>query len=124
MLVSPHGAQLTNLFLMDRNSSVMEFFPKGWLKLAGVGQRVFQWGANWSGMRHEGTWHDPVGETCEFLDTDRRCMSVYKNAMIGHNETYFGEWARRVLDKVNNRMKQNITEHNNHGYDSLDECRC
>ncbi|XP_033144167.1 uncharacterized protein LOC103862242 [Brassica rapa] len=124
VLVSPHGAQLTNLFLMDRNSSVMEFFPKGWLKLAGVGQRVFQWGANWSGMRHEGTWHDPVGETCEFLDTDRRCMSVYKNAMIGHNETYFGEWARRVLDKVNNRMKQNITEHNNHGYDSLDECRC
>ncbi|KAJ4880703.1 Glycosyltransferase AER61 [Raphanus sativus] len=112
VLVSPHGAQLTNLFLMDRNSSVMEFFPKGWLKLAGVGQRVFQWEANWSGMRHEGAWHDSFGETCKFPDTDRRCMSlVYKNAMIGYNETYFGEWARLVLSKVPEHSK---------GYGSLD----
>ncbi|CAA7055709.1 unnamed protein product [Microthlaspi erraticum] len=68
VLVSPHGAQLTNLVLMDKNSSVMEFSPKGWLKLAGVGQLVYKWGANWSGMRHEGSWHDPVGETCQFPD--------------------------------------------------------
>ncbi|KAK1370278.1 Glycosyltransferase AER [Heracleum sosnowskyi] len=39
ILISPHGAQLTNLFLMDKNSSVMEFFPKGWLKLAGEVKR-------------------------------------------------------------------------------------
>ncbi|CAN6826716.1 hypothetical protein Bca4012_007726 [Brassica carinata] len=114
VLVSPHGAQLTNLFLMDRNSSVMEFFPKGWLKLAGVGQLVYKWGANWSGMRHEGAWHDPFGETCKFPGTDKRCMSlVYKNAMIGYNETYFGEWARLVLSKV--------PEHNK-GNGSLDVC--
>ncbi|XP_033134033.1 uncharacterized protein LOC103834470 [Brassica rapa] len=123
VLVSPHGAQLTNLFLMDRNSSVMEFFPKGWLKLAGVGQLVYKWGANWSGMRHEGAWHDPFGETCKFPDTDKRCMSlVYKNAMIGYNETYFGEWARLVLGKVNIRKKEEIPEHNHVSLDVCSQC--
>lgn len=54
------------------------------------------------------------GETCKFPDTDRRCMSlVYKNAMIGYNETYFGEWARLVLSKVPEHSK---------GYGSLDVC--
>ncbi|KAJ0247323.1 Uncharacterized protein HA466_0167510 [Hirschfeldia incana] len=121
VLVSPHGAQLTNLVLMDRNSSVMEFYPKGWLKLAGVGQFVYQWGANWSGMRHEGSWRDPVGETCQFLDTDRRCMSVYKNGKIGYNETYFGNWARSVLERV--KIMKDVVERNQ-DYDSLNECMC
>ncbi|XP_024022954.1 uncharacterized protein LOC112092041 [Morus notabilis] len=30
IVASPHGAQLTNMIFMDRNSSVMEFFPKDW----------------------------------------------------------------------------------------------
>ncbi|OMO85200.1 hypothetical protein CCACVL1_10360 [Corchorus capsularis] len=68
ILVSPHGAQLTNLFLMDRNSSVLEFFPKGWLESAGVGQYVFQWMSSWSGMKHRGTWRDPDGEICPYPD--------------------------------------------------------
>lgn len=100
ILVSPHGAQLTNMFLMDRNSSVMEFFPKGWLKLAGVGQYVFHWIASWSGMRHQGAWQDPNGENCTYSEDDRRCMSIYKNGRIGYNETYFSEWARNVLNEV------------------------
>ncbi|KAJ0099771.1 hypothetical protein Patl1_21579 [Pistacia atlantica] len=83
ILVSPHGAQLTNMFLMDRNSSVMEFFPKGWLKLAGVGQYVYHWIASWSGMRHQGAWRDPDGEKCSFPKYDRRCMSIYKSGRIG-----------------------------------------
>ncbi|XP_009366352.2 uncharacterized protein LOC103956133 [Pyrus x bretschneideri] len=100
VLVSPHGAQLTNMFLMNRNSSVMEFFPKGWLKLAGVGQYVFHWIASWSGMRHKGAWRDPVGDPCEFGEDDRRCMSIYKSGKIGHNETYLTQWTRDVLNEV------------------------
>ncbi|GAB2267998.1 hypothetical protein Dimus_002975 [Dionaea muscipula] len=109
VLVSPHGAQLTNMFLMDRNSSVMEFFPRGWLKLAGIGQYVYHWIASWSGMRHQGAWRDPTGtgdsgEQCQYREDDRRCMSVFKNARISHNATYFAEWARNVLtDQVNVR---------------------
>lgn len=100
ILVSPHGAQLTNMFLMDRNSSVMEFFPKGWLKLAGVGQFVYHWIASWSGMKHRGAWRDPDGDHCPYPDDDRRCMSIYKSSKIGTNETYFGEWAKNVLHEV------------------------
>ncbi|KAK7250538.1 hypothetical protein RIF29_33041 [Crotalaria pallida] len=60
ILISPHGAQLTNMFLMEKNSSVMEFFPKGWQKLAGVGQYVYRSIASWAGMKHEGSWRGPI----------------------------------------------------------------
>lgn len=106
ILVSPHGAQITNMFLMDRNSSLMEFFPKGWLKLAGVGQLVFQWMASWSGMKHQGTYRDPNGEHCPYAEDDRRCMSIFKNGKIGHNKTYFREWARIVLSEVQIRKNE------------------
>ncbi|KAF8404673.1 hypothetical protein HHK36_009561 [Tetracentron sinense] len=107
ILVSPHGAQLTNMFLMDRNSSVMEFFPKGWLKLAGVGQYVYHWIASWSGMRHQGAWRDPNGDQCPYPDDDRRCFSIYKSGKIGYDETVFTEWARNVISKVKiNKMEE------------------
>ncbi|KAL6329629.1 hypothetical protein AAG906_022850 [Vitis piasezkii] len=89
ILVSPHGAQLTNTFLMDKNSSVMEFFPKGWLKLAGVGQYVYHWIAN-----------------------DHRCMPIYKNGRIGYNDTFFEEWARNVLMKVKTRKMEEALNKN------------
>ncbi|KAJ8764723.1 hypothetical protein K2173_009108 [Erythroxylum novogranatense] len=108
ILVSPHGAQLTNMFLMDRNSSVMEFFPKGWLKLAGVGQFVYHWIASWSAMRHQGAWRDPDGDDCPYPEDDRRCMSIYKGGKIGFNETYFGEWARNVLNEVKARKLEEL----------------
>ncbi|KAL3635332.1 hypothetical protein CASFOL_019879 [Castilleja foliolosa] len=97
ILISAHGAQLTNVIFMDRNSSVMELFPKGFLEHAGVGQYVYHWLASWSGMRHEGVWRDPVGDQCPFPENDPRCMAVYKNNRVGHNETYFSEWAAKVL---------------------------
>ncbi|KAI3715859.1 hypothetical protein L6452_22847 [Arctium lappa] len=112
ILVSPHGAQLTNLFLMDRNSSVMEFFPKGWLKLAGVGQLVYQWMASWSGMKHQGTWRDPDGEHCPYPDDDRRCMSIYKHGQIGYNETYFAYWTSKVLNEVKMRKLEEASKGN------------
>ncbi|KAH6823607.1 transmembrane protein [Perilla frutescens var. hirtella] len=97
IVISAHGAQLSNMILMDRNSSVMELFPKGWKELAGVGQYVYHWLASWSGMKHEGAWRDPHGAPCPYPDHDRRCMSVFKNGLIGHNHTYFSEWARNVI---------------------------
>ncbi|KAL2231486.1 uncharacterized protein LOC105155208 [Sesamum indicum] len=110
IVISAHGAQLSNMILMDRNSSVMELFPKGWLELAGVGQYVHHWLASWSGMRHEGAWRDPIGDHCPFPEDDRRCMSVFKNGRIGHNESYFSEWARNVLnDQVKLKMAQNVS---------------
>ncbi|XP_051144380.1 uncharacterized protein LOC127260603 [Andrographis paniculata] len=122
ILVSSHGAQLSNMILMDRDSSVMEFFPKGWLELAGVGQYVHHWLASWSGMVHEGAWRDPEGEHCPFPDKDRRCMSVYKNGKIGHNETYFSEWAKRVLNGVELRKKRGLAALQNSPVSGL--CGC
>lgn len=108
ILISPHGAQLTNMFLMDKNSSVLEFFPKGWLKVAGIGQYVYHWIASWSGMKHQGAWRDPDGDPCPYSDDDKRCMSIYKNAKIGYNKTYFSEWARLVLNEVRIRKKEEL----------------
>ncbi|CBI38223.3 unnamed protein product, partial [Vitis vinifera] len=113
ILVSPHGAQLTNMFLMDRNSNVMEFFPKGWLKLAGVGQYVYHWIASWSGMKHEGAWRDPNGDDCPYPEDDRRCMSIYKNGRIGYNDTFFEEWARNILVEVKTRKMEEALNKNN-----------
>ncbi|KAJ4848938.1 hypothetical protein Tsubulata_034174 [Turnera subulata] len=121
ILVSPHGAQLTNMFLLDRNSSVMEFFPKGWLKLAGVGQYVFHWIASWSGMRHQGAWRDPDGDPCPYPDDDRRCMSIYKHGKIGFNETYFSDWARSVLHEVKARK---LVEASNKSSALTPSCAC
>ena len=110
ILISPHGAQLANLFLMDRNSSVMEFFPKGWLKLAGVGQFVFQWMASWCGMKHQGTWHDPDGAYCQYTEDDRRCMTLYKKGTIGYNETHFSRWGANVLNEVKRLKLEGVSQ--------------
>ncbi|GFP87050.1 hypothetical protein PHJA_000848800 [Phtheirospermum japonicum] len=113
ILITAHGAQLTNMIFMDRNSSVMELFPKGFLEHAGVGQYVYHWLASWSGMRHEGVWRDPVGDHCPFPEDDPRCMAVFKNNRVGHNETYFSEWAGNVLSSTRMRNKAMNTSRNN-----------
>ncbi|KAM7253040.1 hypothetical protein ACFE04_025658 [Oxalis oulophora] len=101
IVASPHGAQLTNMIFMDRNSSVMEFFPNGWLELAGVGQYAHHWMADQSGMQHRGAWWDPHGEKeCPDPGQKSRCFSFYKDGKVGHNETYFAEWSRDVLNHV------------------------
>lgn len=104
VLVTQHGAQLTNMIFMDRNSSIMEFFPKAWLGYAGVGQYVYHWMADWAGMRHEGAWRDEMDEakditdhTCSFPPRESRCFMYYKDRQIGHNQTYLAHWACRVL---------------------------
>ncbi|CAA6665028.1 unnamed protein product [Spirodela intermedia] len=98
VLVSPHGAQLTNMIFMDQNSSVMEFFPNGWLEMGGPGQYVYHWLAAKSGMRHMGAWRDPTGMACDLPKTDPRCFSLfYKDQLLGHNETHFINWTAAVL---------------------------
>lgn len=113
ILISPHGAQLTNMFFMDRNSSVMEFFPKGWLKLAGVGQYVYHWIASWSGMVHQGAWRDPDGDQCQYPDDDRRCMVIFKGGKIGYNESFFSKWAGNVLNEVKIRKAEEMVSKKN-----------
>ncbi|KAG0488559.1 hypothetical protein HPP92_007370 [Vanilla planifolia] len=107
ILVSPHGAQMTNMVFMDKNSSVMEFFPKGWLELAGAGQYVFRWLADWAGMRHEGQWRDSHGESCPFDNKDR-CFTFYKDGSIGHDEVFFSGWAARVIRETKERKLQDL----------------
>lgn len=101
ILASPHGAQLTNMLFMDRNSSIMEFFPKGWLELAGVDQYAYHWMADQSGMKHGGAWWDPNAEKeCPDPKQELECFNFYKDGQVGHNETYFAGWARTVLNQV------------------------
>ncbi|KAK3231003.1 hypothetical protein Dsin_002884 [Dipteronia sinensis] len=56
--------------------------------------------ANQSGMRHQGAWWDPVGEKeWPSPQHDPECFNFYKDGQVGHNETFFAEWARRVLNQ-------------------------
>lgn len=101
IVASPHGAQLTNMLFVDRSSRIMEFFPKGWLEHAGIGQYAHHWMANLSGMKHQGAWWEPKGEKqCPFPQQGPSCFDFYKNGRVGHNETFFAEWTRTVLEQV------------------------
>ncbi|KAK9098050.1 hypothetical protein Syun_025095 [Stephania yunnanensis] len=122
IVATPHGAQLTNMVFMDRNSSVMEFFPKGWLKHAGVGQYVFQWLASWAGISHEGAWWDPNGESCPYPENDFRCFTeIYKNGRVGYNESYFADWARRVIDAAKAKKQAQAS---NLQHEGSSNCEC
>nr|CAB3483063.1 unnamed protein product [Digitaria exilis] len=100
VLVSAHGAQLTNMLFMDRNSSVMEFYPLGWRQRAGGGQFVYRWMADRAGMRHEGSWWDPHGEPCPGSPD---ILSCYKDRKIGIDEAYFAKWAAKVFAAAKER---------------------
>lgn len=109
IVATTHGAQLTNMLLMDDNSSIMEFFPKGWFKLAGFGKYVYKWMAEQAGMRYRGAWWDPGSENeCSSTLQDSECfIRLYKDGLVGHNETYFAEWASSVLKQVRiSKLKQ------------------
>ncbi|KAJ3682457.1 hypothetical protein LUZ60_015030 [Juncus effusus] len=109
VVASPHGAQLTNLVFMNKNSSVMEFFPKGWKELAGVGQFVFRWISAYSAMCHVGTWYDPKGDKCPYNENGK-CMSFYKNRQIGHDEKFLSNWLARVLKEEKGRKLRKMGE--------------
>ena len=101
VVISVHGAQMTNIIFMSPGSRVMEMLPKGWQKYAGVGYQVFQWISNWIGLVHEGHWEDSEGPDCPFPDNngDGRCFLFFKNREVGLNATHLGEWTHKVLRK-------------------------
>lgn len=122
IVASPHGAQLTNMLFMDRNSSIMEFFPKGWLEHAGAGQYVYHWMADQSGMRHQGAWWDPhVDKECPSPKENLECFKFYKGGKVGHNETYFADWARKVLNEVKMRK---LMQASNNSQRNSNICTC
>ncbi|CAO2188345.1 unnamed protein product [Urochloa humidicola] len=100
VLVTPHGAQVTNLLFMDPNSSIMEFYPLGWRQRAGGGQFVYRWMASRAGMRHEGSWWDPHGEPCP---DSPDILSCYKSRQIGHDASYFAKWSAKVFASAKER---------------------
>ncbi|KAG6476236.1 uncharacterized protein LOC122022988 [Zingiber officinale] len=102
VLVSPHGAQLANLFLMEEKSSIMEFYPKGWSELAGAGQYVYRWMADAAGMQHKGSWQDPEGDQVECGDVvdQHKCFGLFKDGKIGVDEKYFTQWSATVLKEA------------------------
>ncbi|TVU05731.1 hypothetical protein EJB05_48910, partial [Eragrostis curvula] len=102
VLISSHGAQMTNLLFMEPGSSIMEFYPKGWRERAGGGQFVYRWMAAKAGMRHEGSWWDPDGEPCPGSDD---VLSCYKDRQIGMDADYFAQWAAKVFTMAKERKK-------------------
>ena len=98
ILATPYGAQMTNMIFMDKNSSLMEFFPSGWKEEAGPGQFAYHWLARESGMRHRGVWRDANGPVCDTPQDRSRCFSIYfKNQQIGHDEEHFFNWTAIVV---------------------------
>ncbi|WOK93439.1 hypothetical protein Cni_G02137 [Canna indica] len=126
VLASPHGAQLTNMFFMDKNSSIMEFFPRGWRELAGVGQYVYRWVADWSRMRHHGAWYDPGhGEReCPINATASSCFSFYKNSKLGHDEAFFSNWTARVLGEMRLYKLDLLSMKSTTNEDETQNCKC
>lgn len=110
------------MFFMDKNSSIMEFYPKGWKELAGAGQYVFRWMAEWAGMWHQGSWWEPdSGELCPSQTDKLQCFFSYKDIQIGHDEAYFARWASRVLGEVKERKTVAAAAETRENSDS---CRC
>ncbi|KAJ7295239.1 hypothetical protein O6H91_04G028000 [Diphasiastrum complanatum] len=104
ILVTSHGAQLTNIMFMSRGSSVMEMFPKGWLKFAGIGQNIYKWLTDWTGLHHEGAWHDTEGPDCPYPVTEvLPCLLFHKDLSVGLNETHLSTWTADVLQNFQRR---------------------
>ena len=99
ILVSAHGAQLTNIIFMSPGRRIMEIFPGGWLEYAGQGQYVYKNLVSWIGLHHEGFWRDPSTTPCPNPNDFKACCSYYKNQPIGLNETHIGTWLASVISK-------------------------
>lgn len=124
ILATVHGAQLADMIFMEKESSVMEMFPKGWLEFAGNGQNVFQWLASWSGMKHEGTWHDNEGPACPNPEKGiLHCFNFHKDVQVGHNETNLAGWTADVLQKFQNRTTHLATDSSGKDFVPL-KCPC
>ncbi|KAL2610831.1 hypothetical protein R1flu_022523 [Riccia fluitans] len=101
VLVSTHGAQLTNMMFMPKGSYVMEMMPKGWLEFAGVGQYIYSWLAEWTNLNHGGVWHDTEGPDCPYDSSETlKCFLFFKDRTVDHNQTQLAEWTSTTLEKA------------------------
>lgn len=126
ILVSAHGAQLTNMIFMNPGGRVLEMFPKGWLELAGSGQYIYRNLATMMGLKHEGFWRDPSTPNCTNPEQHGKCMSFYKFQKIGLNSTYVAAWLGKVIKDFRSQMhgvQQNATLAANIRKEP-DRCRC
>lgn len=109
VLITAHGAQLTNMMFMSPGTSVMEMYPKGWLEFAGIGQNIYKWLADWTSVVHEGAWRDPEGPDCPYPTTDTLpCLLFYKDREVGMNATYLAQWTRGVLHRFAERQRNEV----------------
>uniref|UniRef100_A0ACD5UGR1 Uncharacterized protein n=1 Tax=Avena sativa TaxID=4498 RepID=A0ACD5UGR1_AVESA len=122
VLISAHGAQMTNLLFMDRNSSIMELYPMGWRQRAGGGQFVFRGMASWAGMRHEGSWWDPAGDPCP--DGNPDILGCYKNRQIGMDEAYFSQFAAKVFNATKERKVGITSDASSKARGKVETCQC
>ncbi|KAJ4763750.1 transmembrane protein [Rhynchospora pubera] len=112
ILATPHGAQMTNMIFMERPGSLMEFYPTGWKEMAGGGQYVFRWLADWAGMRHQGSWWDDGGSACNGTSPKLECFASFKDRQIGHDAAYFSQWANKViLEMKENKRNASVALH-------------
>lgn len=101
VLVSTHGAQLTNMMFMSEGGYVMEMMPKGWLEFAGVGQYIYTWLAEWTRLKHEGIWRDTDGPDCPFDASETlKCFFFFKDIDVGLNRTHLALWTAQTLQKA------------------------
>ncbi|CAM6099363.1 unnamed protein product [Calypogeia fissa] len=106
VLVTTHGAQMTNMMFMSKGASVMELIPKGWLEFAGIGQYIYTWLASWANLHYEGVWRDPEGPDCPYPPSETLpCLLFHKDLEVGHNATHLAEWTRDVLRNFRERRE-------------------
>ncbi|XP_024401987.1 uncharacterized protein [Physcomitrium patens] len=97
ILVSVHGAQLTNMIFMSPGGRLMEMFPKGWLEFAGHGQFIYRQLARWNGLIHEGYWRDIHQPDCPNTADIGQCFTFYKDQDVGIDVEHISRWLRKVL---------------------------
>ncbi|KAF3327554.1 hypothetical protein FCM35_KLT07672 [Carex littledalei] len=124
VLATAHGAQMTNMIFMERNSSVMEFYPVGWKEMAGPGQYVFRWLANWAGMRHQGSWSDDGGPACNGTTARLECFNSFKDRQIGHDAVYFSQWASKVLQEMKEYKRNASLALHSVSAQAISRCKC
>jgi hypothetical protein len=106
VLVSVHGAQLTNMIFMSPGGRVLETVPKGWLEHAGGGQFIYRQLAKWNGLTHEGCWRDKDQPDCPSKEDNAYCFAFFKDrSKRWYQRDLHSSWLGGVLDDFKSSAK-------------------